>query len=121
MRVCIADDIDMNAKLMQKKLRTIHASCDFQVVTCAEDALDHFQDFDLIIIDNSFGFESMTGSVAIQNIRQREAEMAEVTAVIIVLWTAEEIHDAPGADLIWSKAIAAHEMQAQLAPLLNIL
>ena len=36
-----------------------------------------------------------------------------------VLWTIESNPNAPGADLIWDKAIAADEMSAQLAPLLS--
>ena len=121
MRVLIADDNNMNAKLMKRKALSLNASLNVELVESAEEVMNIFEHFDLIITDNDFGPDLLKGSDAIQRIREHEREKS-TTHVIIALWTVEKftVLDAPSADLIWDKAIAPNEMQAQLLPLMNI-
>ena len=120
MRVCIVDDNGMDAVLMQGKLLSMQAFTNIQLMEHAEDVINNFESFDLIITSNTFGPGVMTGCEAIQRIREQERQMSTHTPVVIALWTVEEALDAPGANLIWKKAISLDEMNAQLLPYMNI-
>ena len=115
--VCIADDISSNAKITQRKLQSKNVSLGIQLMAHAEDVVNSFQNFDLIIINNEFGPERMTGIEAIHSIRQQESQVPDAKAVIIALWSAG---DGPGADLVWDKAIKPDKMWTELTPLLNL-
>lgn len=116
MRALIADDNNMNAKLMKRKLLSLNASLHVEIVERAEEVMNIFEHFDLIIIDNDFGPGFLKGCDAIQRIREQECENS-ATHVVIALWTPEEAVATPGASLIWNKAIAPGEMQSQLLQL----
>ena len=120
MRVCIVDDNGMDAVLMQRKVLSMQAFSDIQLMEHAEDVINSFESFELIIISNHFGPGVMTGCEAIQRIREQERRKSTRTPVVIALWTVEEALDAPGANMIWKKAISQDEMNAQLLPYMNI-
>ena len=113
MRVSIVDDNDMDAMLMKRKVLSMNAFSSVSLLKHAEDVISIFQSFDLVIISNDFGPGYLMGCDAIQRIREQEREKS-TARVVIALWTAEEAVGAPGADLIWDKAIAPNKMQAQL-------
>ena len=75
----------------------------------------------MIIIDNDFGPDFLKGRDAIQIIREQERRASKATPVVIALWTAEEAIDAPGATLIWNKAVSTNQMKAELSPHIDIM
>ena len=113
--VCVVDENDMNAKLMQRKLLSIDASFQVHLVASAQEAVAQCQKYDVLIIDNDFGPECMSGVEAINSIREEFGKTP-----IIVLWTAEEMIHAPGADLMWDKAVAPDTMWDQLSRALGL-
>ena len=118
MRVCIADDNDVNARLMQRKLLSMDALLHVQLLSSAQEACEQFQHFDVLVMENGFGPGNMTGVEAIEAIRQQEEHAPEAMGIVIALWTAEDVPHAPGADLIWDKAISPRKMWDQLLPIL---
>ena len=86
MRVCIVDDNGMDAVLMQGKLLSMQAFTNIQLMEHAEDVINNFESFDLIITSNTFGPGVMTGCEAIQRIREQERQMSTHTPVVIALW-----------------------------------
>ena len=65
---------------------------------------------DLLIIDNDFGAGKLTGSQAIQLIRQQE----HGEDIFIALWSAEHVQDDPGANCIWEKNVVPATMANDL-------
>ena len=67
-----------------------------------------------MIIDNDFGAGKLTGSQAIQFIRQQD----HGEDLIIALWSAEHIEDDPGANFMWEKTVGLDTMTNDLGQLL---
>jgi len=113
MSVLVADDQHFNLHVMSLQLSKINSSWSVTRCTTAEDAVSAAQQskFHLIIMDEDFGPDKMTGSKAIQLIRANELNIDSV----IVSWTAGELlGPPPGADFIWSKGANAAKMQAAI-------
>ena len=83
-----------------------------QLFDNADDVLS--QDFSrtkVLIIDNDFGVGRMSGSQAVQLIRN---QARDADAMVIAFWTSDDGEEAPGADLIWQKNVSITSMAEDL-------
>ena len=90
--VCVADDRPISRNVMAHKLAKVRPNWTVHLCDTAETVLEEWEQMDLLIIDNDFGAGKLTGSQAIQLIRQQE--QGEDT--FIALWSAEHVQDDPG-------------------------
>jgi len=70
------------------------------VMESAEKVAEHWTEFSILVIDNDFG-AGMTGSQLIQLIRNAEKE--DDKKKFIILWSADDDLENPGADLMWDR------------------
>ena len=70
---------------------------------------------DLLIFEDNFGAGKLTGSQAIQLIRQQE----HGEDIFIALWSVEHVQDDPGANCIWEKNVGPCTMASDLCKLLG--
>ena len=63
----------------------------------------------VLIIDNHFGTDKMTGVEAVQLIRSKYDD-----DIAIALWSSGKIDDNPGADFIWTKTVSDETISADL-------
>ena len=82
--VCVADDRPINRNVMALKLAKMHPNWTVHLCDTAETVLEGWEQMDLLIIDNDFGAGKLTGSQAIQLIRQQE----HGEDIFIALWSA---------------------------------
>ena len=116
MNILIADDISLNRKVMRIKLTRINSSWTFTECASAEEAVLAAQDdnYQLIVMDEQFEPDHMTGTQAIEAIRANEMTqgIADSKKAVIVSWTASESLTCPlGADFTWPKDANAAMMQ----------
>mmetsp|Transcript_51156 Transcript_51156/g.111152 ORF Transcript_51156/g.111152 Transcript_51156/m.111152 type:complete len:506 (-) Transcript_51156:378-1895(-) len=129
LRVLVADDMRMNRKLMHRVLeREMKAEWVVETAETAEEAMERVLSaeprFGLVIFDENFGADRMSGSQAIRLIRE-----AGVTNLVIISCTgalggstSEEEILASGADAVWGKPFPSWSdgtMQGELAGLLH--
>ena len=108
--VCVADDRPINRHVMALKLAKMHPNCTVHLCDTAETVLEEWEQMDLLIMDNDFGAGKLTGSQAIQLIRQQE----HGEDIFIALWSAEHVQDDPGANCIWKKNVVPATMANDL-------
>ena len=115
LQVCVADDLPINRKMMAHKLAKMRPNWTVHLCDTADQVLEDWKRMDLLIIDNNFGAGKMTGSQAIQLIRQQD----HGKALVIALWSADQIQDDPGANCIWEKHVGPDTMAGDLCQLLG--
>ena len=109
-QILIADDMQTNRNLMKVRLGKVFPDRSVQLFDNAEvlvqQDLSHAK---VLIIDNHFGTDKMTGVEAVQLIRNKYGyDMA------IVLWSSDDIDDNPGADFIWPKTVSNETISEDL-------
>ena len=112
--MCVADDIPINRNVMAHKLAKIRPNWKVHPCDTAEQVLEEWERMELLIIDNHFGAGRLTGSQAIQLIRQQD----HGEELIVALWSAEHIQDDPGANFMWEKTVGLDTMTNDLGQLL---
>ena len=109
-QILIADDMQTNRNLMKVRLGKIFPDRSVQLCDNAEalvqQDLSHAK---VLIIDNHFGIDKMTGVEAVQLIRSKYDD-----DVAIALWSSGKIDDNPGADFIWTKTVSDETISADL-------
>ena len=110
--ICVADDVKMNRRGMERQLAMIDPLLQVSVMESAEKVSEHWTEFSILVIDNNFGAGKMTGSELIQLIRNAEKE--DDKKKFIILWSADNDLENPGADLMWDKAIAFNDVKAHM-------
>ena len=113
--VCVADALPFNRNVMADKLAKMHPNWTVHLCRTAEAVLESWEQMDLLIIDNNFGADRLTGSQAIQLIRHQE----HGEHIFIALWSAEHVDDDPGANCIWEKTVGPDTMASELCQLLG--
>ena len=114
--VCVADDVRVNCRRLQLQLPMIDSRLQVSVMESAEKVAEHWTEFSILVIDNDFG-AGMTGSQLIQLIRNAEKE--DDKKKFIILWSADDDLENPGADLMWDKAIGFNDVKAHILPALG--
>ena len=100
---------------MAHKLAKVRPNWTVHLCDTAETVLEEWEQMDLLIIDNDFGAGKLTGSQAIQLIRQQE----HGEDIFIALWSADHMQDDPGANCIWEKNVGPDTMASDLCQLLG--
>ena len=109
-QILVADDIQSNRNVMKARLGRVFPDWNVQLCDSAEDLLQQdLSNTRCLIIDDYFGVGKMTGIEAVQLIRNKYGyDMA------IVLWSADDIDDNPGADFIWPKTVSYETISEDL-------
>jgi len=110
-KVCVADDVKTNRCVMQHQLSMIDPRLQVSVMESPEEVADHWTEFSILVIDNNFG-AGMSGIQLIQMIRNAEKE--DDQKKFIVLWSADNDLENPGADLMWRKGISFEDVKSQM-------
>ena len=109
-QILIADDMQTNRNVMKVNLGKIVPDRSVQLFDNAEalvqQDLSHAK---VLIIDNHFGTDKMTGVEAVQLIRSKYDD-----DIAIALWSSGKIDDNPGADFIWTKTVSDEIISADL-------
>ena len=115
-KVCVADDMMLNCKRLQYHLSIIDTPLQVSLMHSAEDVAHRWIDFSILVLDNDFG-TNMTGSQLIQLIRNAENE--DEKKKFIILWSADDDLENPGADLMWKKGISFNDVKADMLQALD--
>ena len=100
-QILIADDMQTNRNLMKVRLGKIFPDRSVQLFDNAEALVQqHLSHAKVLIIDNHFGADKMTGIEAVQLIRSKYDD-----DIAIALWSSDNIDDNSGADFIWTKSV----------------
>ena len=100
-QILIADDMQTNRNVMKVRLGKTFPDRSVQLFDNAEalvqQDLSHAK---VLIIDNHFGTDKMTGVEAVQLIRSKYDD-----DIAIALWSSDNIDDNHGAHFIWTKSV----------------
>ena len=113
-RVCVADDSWVQRQLMRRKLQgtSMGYALSIELVDSAEAVRTRWSEFDILIVDNFVGETGASGVDVLQQIHSQAQEGND--AKFIILWSAEEVESAMGADDIWPKNITRSDVEQQM-------